>query len=184
VMAKAESATADVKAIAHAAVPPPIREARQEIGDAIGREISREMQRHQDARAAPAAPSNTAPSAGVPLRNAALPHDHPERVASNTPAEQPSFFERLFGKPPSLALGYANADDGTSAIAASYGGATAVYDISARTVYMPDGPRLEAHSGLGPFLDDPRYADRKDRGVTPPDVYDLELREGLFHGVQ
>ena len=26
---------------------------------------------------------------------------------------------------------------------------TAIYDITARTVYMPDGRRLEAHSGLG-----------------------------------
>ncbi len=34
---------------------------------------------------------------------------------------------------------------------------TAVYDIAARTVYLPNGQRLEAHSGLGDKMDDPRY---------------------------
>ncbi len=34
---------------------------------------------------------------------------------------------------------------------------TAVYDISAHTVYLPDGTKLEAHSGRGGRLDDPRY---------------------------
>lgn len=61
---------------------------------------------------------------------------------------------------------------------------TAIYDIEARAVYLPDGERLEAHSGLGSMMDDPRYASRKDRGPTPPNVYDLVLREGSFHGVQ
>jgi hypothetical protein len=61
---------------------------------------------------------------------------------------------------------------------------TALYDISARTVYMPDGTRLEAHSGLRELLDDVRYVDVRDRGPTPPQVYELKLREKLFHGVQ
>jgi hypothetical protein len=61
---------------------------------------------------------------------------------------------------------------------------TAVYDISAHSVYLPDGTRLEAHSGLGDRLDDPRYVDERDRGATPPNLYDLTLRESLFHGVQ
>lgn len=61
---------------------------------------------------------------------------------------------------------------------------TAVYDISARTVYMPDGTRLEAHSGFRDLLDDPRHVDVKARGATPPQVYELKLREKLFHGVQ
>jgi hypothetical protein len=41
---------------------------------------------------------------------------------------------------------------------------------------------LEAHSGFGSRLDDPRYVSEKDRGATPPNVYDLSLREELFHG--
>jgi hypothetical protein len=61
---------------------------------------------------------------------------------------------------------------------------TAIYDIAAHTVYLPDGTRLEAHSGLGQLLDDPRYVNVKDRGATPPNVYDLSLREESFHGVR
>ncbi len=61
---------------------------------------------------------------------------------------------------------------------------TAVYDISARRVYLPDGTKLEAHSGLGDRLDDPRYVDEPDRGATPPHLYQLTPREALFHGVQ
>jgi hypothetical protein len=49
---------------------------------------------------------------------------------------------------------------------------------------MPDGTQLEAHSGFSSLLDDPSHADEKMRGVTPPNVYDLELREELFHGVR
>lgn len=61
---------------------------------------------------------------------------------------------------------------------------TAIYDISARTVYMPGGETLEAHSGLGEWLDDPTSFHRKDRGVTPPATYKITLREKLFHGVK
>ena len=61
---------------------------------------------------------------------------------------------------------------------------TAIYDITAHTVYLPNGTRLEAHSGLGDRLDDPRYVDERDRGATPPHLYELTLRESLFHGVQ
>jgi hypothetical protein len=61
---------------------------------------------------------------------------------------------------------------------------TAIYDIAARTVYMPTGRRLEAHSGLGNLMDDPSYISAKGRGPTPPNVYDLTLREEPFHGVR
>ena len=61
---------------------------------------------------------------------------------------------------------------------------TAVYDISAHTVYLPDGRRLEAHSGIGERMDDPRSLRLKMRGVTPPNEYRLTLREQLFHGVR
>ncbi len=60
----------------------------------------------------------------------------------------------------------------------------AIYDISAATVYLPSGERLEAHSGLGPMRDNPRYVNQKNRGPTPPHTYDLRLREALFHGVE
>jgi hypothetical protein len=61
---------------------------------------------------------------------------------------------------------------------------TAIYDIAAHTVYLPGGQRLEAHSGLGDYMDDVRAVQLKKRGPTPPNVYDLTLRESLFHGVQ
>lgn len=61
---------------------------------------------------------------------------------------------------------------------------TAIYDIVAHTVYLPDGRRLEAHSGLGRFLDDPHFITQKTRGPTPPNAYRLSLRGRLFHGVR
>ena len=61
---------------------------------------------------------------------------------------------------------------------------TAIYDITAHTVYLPNGKRLEAHSGLGGYMDDPRYVNAKSRGPTPPNVYTLTMREQLFHGVR
>jgi len=61
---------------------------------------------------------------------------------------------------------------------------TAVYDIAAHTVYLPDGTSLEAHSGLGVRLDDPRYVHERMRGATPPNTYELSLREKPFHGVR
>jgi Protein of unknown function (DUF2778) len=73
---------------------------------------------------------------------------------------------------------------GGSAPASGYDRNTAVYDISARTVYLPDGTKLEAHSGLGDALDNPRYVSERAVGPTPPHVYQLTLREGSFHGVQ
>lgn len=61
---------------------------------------------------------------------------------------------------------------------------TALYDIAAHTVYMPDGQKLEAHSGLGDKLDNPRFTKVRMRGPTPPNVYELTERESLFHGVR
>ena len=63
-------------------------------------------------------------------------------------------------------------------------GRTAIYDITAHTVYLPNGRRLEAHSGLGSLMDSPRHVHLKMRGATPPNVYNLALRERIFHGVR
>jgi hypothetical protein len=67
--------------------------------------------------------------------------------------------------------------------ALGYDGTTAVYDISARLVYLPGGTKLEAHSGLGGLMDNPAHVDQRMVGATPPNVYDLKPREKLFHGV-
>jgi hypothetical protein len=124
-----------------------------------------------------------------------------ETVADAPPADE-SILERLFGRAPSaifaklfgpspdkVTLAYAapeagNAGDGTNVATGLYDRQTAVYDISTHTVYMPDGTALEAHSGLGSRLDDPRFVAERDRGPTPPDVYNLEPRGALFHGVR
>ena len=117
-------------------------------------------------------------------------------LAAVAEKEGPTIFEKLFGKLKSSGstLAYASADASAtgslgppqnSALGGSapYDRSTAVYDISARMVYMPDGTKLEAHSGLGSKLDDPKFVHVKMSGATPPHVYDLEPREALFHGV-
>jgi hypothetical protein len=35
-------------------------------------------------------------------------------------------------------------------------------------VYMPNGERVEAHSGFGDKIDDPRFVHVRIRGATPP----------------
>ena len=115
-------------------------------------------------------------------------------VAAAHPDDR-SFFEKVFGsrqQSQGTALAYANPQDGLfggprAAVSAPPGGFdqyTAVYDISAHTVYLPNGRRLEAHSGLGGWMDDPRHVSERMRGATPPNVYALQPREQLFHGVQ
>ncbi len=74
--------------------------------------------------------------------------------------------------------------DGPDLASLGYDNLTAVYDISARTVYMPNGLKLEAHSGFGSLMDDPGYVSQRNVGATPPNVYDLKPRERLFHGIQ
>jgi hypothetical protein len=102
-------------------------------------------------------------------------------------------FDKLFGKSESgPALAYAAPDGGVFNDGQSKppsrlppnDGLTAIYDISARTVYLPDGTKLEAHSGLRYKVDDPRFVHVKMHGATPPHTYDLVPREALFHGVE
>jgi hypothetical protein len=136
----------------------------------------------------------------------------PEKAAAPAappPADDRNVFEKLFGlgRQPGAVVAYAEPESRAAAPSrggqlagtdrssgfsffarsgpvAGYDKYTAVYDISARTVYMPDGTRLEAHSGLGNRLDDPRFVNERNRGATPPHLYDLTPREELFHGVQ
>jgi hypothetical protein len=60
----------------------------------------------------------------------------------------------------------------------------AIYDIEKGRVYLPNGETLEAHSGIGPMRDNPAFVGRRNRGPTPPHIYDLTLRERAFHGVE
>ena len=120
-------------------------------------------------------------------------------VMSIASTERQSIVEKLWGKPhlawhrcwptpPPTPASPAASDrqDQNPALGGTgrrYDRSTAVYDISAHMVYLPDGTKLEAHSGLGSKLDDPRSAQIRMRGVTPPHIYDLKPREALFHGV-
>ena len=79
-------------------------------------------------------------------------------------------FGRLFGKRDSLLP--------------DRGSKVAVYDIGAQVVYMPNGEKLEAHSGLAHMKDNPRYVKEKNKGPTPPNLYNLRMREARFHGVE
>jgi hypothetical protein len=119
-------------------------------------------------------------------------------VMSIASGERQTMVEKLWGKRESNGslLSFASADANVTGSIPStldqnpmlggsppYDRQTAVYDISARTVYLPDGTRLEAHSGLGSRLDDPRSSSMRMVGVTPPHIYELKPREALFHGV-
>ena len=126
--------------------------------------------------------------------------NNPAATPEPTPEDNRNFFQKLFGvqkQPPGAALAYAAPQDdvvdrsritrmspsvGTPPRTAEAG--TAIYDISAKVVHMPNGEKLEAHSGLGPMMDDPSYAHVRMRGVTPPHTYTLTEREALFHGVR
>jgi len=113
------------------------------------------------------------------------------------PADTRSFFDKLFGvqstPAPGPVLAYAAPESSPRELApgvklnpaptAAEPG-TALYDISARVVYMPNGERLEAHSGLGEKIDDPRFVHVRMHGATPPGTYDLTEREKPFHGVR
>jgi hypothetical protein len=117
-------------------------------------------------------------------------------VMSIVSGDRSSMTEKLWGKQEQRGplLSFASADASiTGGIAqnqnpalggsAPYDRSTAVYDISAHVVYLPDGSKLEAHSGLGSMLDDPSTAKIRMHGVTPPHIYELSPREALFHGV-
>jgi hypothetical protein len=143
----------------------------------------------------PAEAKPAAKSSGASVRDMAA--RAKAAVMSIASTERQSIVEKLWGKRESSSLlSFASADASVTGSIPStldqnpmlggsppYDRQTAVYDISAHTVYLPDGTRLEAHSGLGSRLDDPRSSHMKMVGVTPPHIYELKPREALFHGV-
>jgi hypothetical protein len=136
------------------------------------------------------------PSAPGPSQTVDRAISRPKRTAAVpvAPEDNRSFFEKLFGvqRAQGPALGYAALGSGApneapqtrTSPSLDLGAATAVYDISARTLTLPNRERLEAHSGLGDKLDDPRFVHVRMRGATPPGTYDLTEREQPFHGVR
>ena len=136
------------------------------------------------------------PSGSEPARTADRSISRPKRTAAVPAAQEDnrSFFEELFGvqRAQGPALGYAALGSGApnevpqtrTSPSLDPGAATAVYDIGARTLTLPNGERLEAHSGLGDKLDDTSFVHVRMRGATPPGTYDLSEREQPFHGVR
>lgn len=110
--------------------------------------------------------------------NVRLASAYAPEATSSVPAQTASFgstLQRLFAP---------QASRSASLLLASVDNHTAVYDIESHIVYLPNGERMEAHSGLGQWLDDPGHVNMKAKGATPPNVYNLTIREGLFHGVE
>ncbi|WP_375456127.1 tlde1 domain-containing protein [uncultured Methylobacterium sp.] len=171
-----------------AVAPPAIPAAAQTVKQAlvVPLPVPRPAAFVAPASAEPPAPRRLALRRAPPRTRAVLPAPT---------AETPSFFEELFAarKEPGPALAYAALGNDSlersrgrliPAPEAIVGTGTAIYDISARTVRLPSGEVLEAHSGLGGSMDDPRSAHLRMRGPTPPGSYDLTEREQLFHGVR
>ena len=164
------------------------------------KEPSKEAAKFQLASVSPAAQPADPPQGGVSkIREMA--QRAKNAILSLGSGERQSIVDKLWGKEPSSrnpVLAYASADaSATVNVTGSVGREqnpmlggsppydrdTAVYDITAHTVYLPDGTKLEAHSGLGSNLDDPHSSRGRMRGVTPPHIYTLKPRESLFHGV-
>jgi len=141
---------------------------------------------------------NVQPEPPAPSVEAAIPLPRSRPVEANlqlrndpppAPSDNRTMFEKLADLVPmrfslaSLTPGDGLLSERKDLAALGYDSGTAVYDISARAVYMPNGTKLEAHSGLGSLMDDPANVHKRMVGATPPNVYDLKPRERLFHGV-
>jgi hypothetical protein len=114
--------------------------------------------------------------ANSPLRPDAAKHkDFPPAVGRSAPPESTVIETPLPAKKPVFTAVARN--DSTSPPDADR--RTAIYDIKAHVVYLPNGDRLEAHSGLGINLDNADDVGVRGRGPTPPNVYSLALREAF-----
>ncbi len=90
------------------------------------------------------------------------------------------FSDMMKAKMTIASLGLGRAPD---LAALGYDNETAVYDITAHAVYLPNGTVFEAHSGMGSLRDDPDHVLVPNTGATPPAMYSLKPREASFHGV-
>ena len=145
-------------------------------------------------------PADLSPAAGPAVARAARPAQRRLRSAAVAApqGDDRSWFEKLFdlNAPTAPGVSYAALDTRAVPVApqprlspsplppTESEAGVAVYDISAQTVTLPNGERLEAHSGLGDKMDDPRFVHVRMKGATPPGTYDLTEREAPFHGVR
>ena len=190
VMAKTEPATTAREALASRWMP---ADFRASISDEDGSQIA------LPTIAAPAATPVTTSTSGIPLprsRPSAADQLAPTTTQAlalaaappNRPAEQ-SLLQKLSDMMPgratmaSLNTGVNLFGKGPDLSLFGYDGVTAVYDLKAHAVYLPNGTVFEAHSGMGSLRDDPDHVDVRMLGATPPAVYSLKPRERDFHGV-
>lgn len=138
-------------------------------------------------------PSFDAMPDSVPLPARRPRAENPPAAVAEVAPQQPAKPARRSSQQAQRELAYASPDDGAPSVGQAFknlfsspgaGNGVAVYDISAQTVTMPNGQVLEAHSGIGQMADDPRYANQKMNGPTPPNTYRLKMRESRFHGVE
>lgn len=158
---------------------------------------------HKPGKVALAAPakSDSKADAKAEAKSHAIPSDAikaetPKTVLAKPVPQKPARpltpHEKLYGPVRLASLGAVTPDTMPNTVRDANGGLpvapydrnTAVYVITSRRVYMPDGTSLEAHSGLGQYMDNPKFAHLRMRGVTPPHVYTMKMREALFHGVE
>jgi hypothetical protein len=159
--------------------------------------LARQMMQSQDWRGVADEPQPAAATASVPLPRA-RPADARLEAASRAAApagsaaqgDQRTLMQKLSDLMPGrVTLASLNFSDGLFRSgpdlgSLGYDSFTAVYDISAQVVYLPNGARLEAHSGLGSRMDKTDSVGERMVGATPPGTYELKPRERLFHGVQ
>jgi hypothetical protein len=163
-------------------------------------QLARQMQSQdwQGVADEPASPPATAStSTSVPLPRA-RPSDTRLETASraatpaddSAPADQRTLMQKISDLVPgrfrlaSLTPGDGLFRRGPDLGSLGYDSFTAVYDISAQAVYLPNGAKLEAHSGLGSRMDKVESVGERMVGATPPGTYELKPREKLFHGVR
>jgi hypothetical protein len=187
--------------------PPPQSQARQFSTQSLDRaantvvdfrvqqareQLARQMMQSQDWRGAAEEPAQLPQTTAVPLPRA-RPSDARLEAANRavTSAEdQRTLLQKVSDFFPgritlaSLTSGDGLFRSGPDLGALGYDSFTAVYDISAQVVYLPNGVKLEAHSGLGNRMDKVDSVGERMVGVTPPGTYELKPREKLFHGVR
>jgi hypothetical protein len=153
------------------------------------------------------APAPVAAAAPAPAAPHAAARALAARVTPNTPKKQPApgtYQVASIGDTP-IRTAYASADAGNRDAAIDDSllkkmtprdpapkdtakdpdmSRTAIYDITAHVVYLPNGTRLEAHSGLAEHMDDLGAVALRSLGPTPPGLYNLTMREARFHVIE
>jgi hypothetical protein len=92
--------------------------------------------------------------------------------------------EVAYAKPERSLFGDLFKNKGSDTAWPGKGTKVAIYDVSNATVYLPDGTKLRAHSGIGRMRDNPRYEHVTMKGPTPAGIYRLSMREKRFYGVE